>query len=228
MGDGWIKLHRKFIEWGWYKDSKMVHLFLHFILLANHKDKNWMGFDVKRGELVTGIDKLSKDTRISIQSIRTCIKKMESTKEIVKKSTNRFTIIKVVNYNTYNPLNIDTNKQLTNKQQTTNKQLTTNKKDKNVKKVKNIKDIVKIPPLIEMVVMYFQERGYNKIEADRFFDFYTSKGWFVGKNKMKDWKAAVRNWLRGKIQSKVNLKDQDWTELGVGGTPIKKEAKGND
>lgn len=45
---------------------------------------------------------------------------------------------------------------------------------------------------------YLQEKGYLvSFNAESFFDFYESKGWFVGKNKMKDWKASVRNWING-------------------------------
>ena len=51
------------------------------------------------------------------------------------------------------------------------------------------------PPSIEEVAAYCQERG-NGVDAARFVDFYSSKGWMVGKTKMKDWKAAVRNWER--------------------------------
>ena len=41
------------------------------------------------------------------------------------------------------------------------------------------------------------------VDAERFIDFYESKGWFVGKNKMKDWKAAVRNWARSQREEKT-------------------------
>ena len=51
------------------------------------------------------------------------------------------------------------------------------------------------PPSVEEVAAYCQERG-NGVDAARFVDFYSSKGWMVGKSKMKDWKAAVRNWER--------------------------------
>ena len=51
------------------------------------------------------------------------------------------------------------------------------------------------PPSVEEVATYCQERG-NGVDASRFVDFYSSKGWMVGKTKMKDWKAAVRNWER--------------------------------
>lgn len=52
------------------------------------------------------------------------------------------------------------------------------------------------PPTIEEIRAYILEKGYS-FDAERFFDFYESKGWFVGKNKMKDWKAAIRNWAKG-------------------------------
>lgn len=52
-----------------------------------------------------------------------------------------------------------------------------------------------VPPTLENVMGYCQEKGLS-IDCQRFIDFYESKGWYVGKNKMKDWKAAVRNWAR--------------------------------
>ena len=50
-----------------------------------------------------------------------------------------------------------------------------------------------IPPTVEEVEAYCFERN-NNVNAQGFVDFYESKGWMVGKNKMKDWKAAVRTW----------------------------------
>ena len=50
-----------------------------------------------------------------------------------------------------------------------------------------------IPPTVEEVSAYCKERN-NGVVAERFVDFYACKGWMVGKNKMKDWRAAVRNW----------------------------------
>lgn len=52
-----------------------------------------------------------------------------------------------------------------------------------------------IPPSADEVRAYCKERG-NSVDAERFVDFYNAKGWMVGKNKMKDWKAAVRTWER--------------------------------
>ena len=60
------------------------------------------------------------------------------------------------------------------------------------------------PPTYEEVKAYSQERG-NYVDAQRFIDFYESKGWMIGKNKMKDWKAAVRTWERN-VKDKVGEK----------------------
>ena len=50
-----------------------------------------------------------------------------------------------------------------------------------------------IPPTIEEVKAYCQERN-NNVDPEKWYDFYSAKGWMIGKNKMKDWKAAVRTW----------------------------------
>ena len=51
------------------------------------------------------------------------------------------------------------------------------------------------PPTLDEVKAYCRERG-NNVDAERFIDYYTANGWKVGKNSMKDWKAAVRTWER--------------------------------
>jgi uncharacterized protein YdaU (DUF1376 family) len=59
----------------------------------------------------------------------------------------------------------------------------------------NKKNIIGIPPKTEDVRGYCSERN-NGINAEQFFDYYESRGWMIGKNKMKDWKAAIRTWER--------------------------------
>lgn len=58
-----------------------------------------------------------------------------------------------------------------------------------------------IPPSVEEVRDYCIERK-NNIDAENFVDYYESKGWMIGKNKMKDWKASVRTWERNKYNRK--------------------------
>ena len=96
--------------------------------------------------------------------------------------------------------------QTTNEPQTSHKQATNepqtghiNRYKTKTKKEKDISnDISKksfVPPTIDEVREYCQSRN-NFVDPERFVDFYSAKGWMVGKNKMKDWKAAVRTWER--------------------------------
>jgi DNA-binding transcriptional MerR regulator len=183
---GWIKIHRKFLEWEWFNKSEAVHLFMYMLLKANHKDGKWQGVEVKRGQFISSLGNISNATGISIQTIRTILKKLEKTNEIELKSTSQFTIVTISKYDCYQDENDNTNKPLTNNQQAANKQLTTNKKEKKER-------MLFIVPSLQEVSAYCHERN-NNVDSQKFFDFYESKGWMVGKNKMKDWKAAIRTW----------------------------------
>ena len=79
---------------------------------------------------------------------------------------------------------------------------------KNIQPIPDINTDIKtdkfIVPTVQEVSAYCKENGYN-VDAQRFVDFYQSKGWLVGKSKMKDWRAAVRNWARrDKAETEVN------------------------
>ncbi len=77
-----------------------------------------------------------------------------------------------------------------------NSKYSINNNKKNIKKEKEInkeKEKKFIKPTIEEIQNYCNDRN-NNINANNFYDFYESKGWMVGKNKMKDWKACIRTW----------------------------------
>jgi hypothetical protein len=81
-------------------------------------------------------------------------------------------------------------------------------KDSKGESVRGEKERRFIPPSVEEVEQYCLERS-NNIDAQSFIDFYESKGWMIGKNKMKDWKAAVRTWERSRKQeNKENVFDE--------------------
>lgn len=73
-----------------------------------------------------------------------------------------------------------------------------------------------IEEIEEYVKSYCLEKYYTKplIDAQTFYDFYESKNWFVGKNKMKDWKASVRMWVSKKIEERPSILNEDDDELG--------------
>lgn len=142
---GYIKLYRKMTRWEWYDDINTKVLFFHLLLTVNWEDRQWHGITVKRGQIVTSLEKLAKETRLTVQNVRTAINKLKSTGEITVETTNKYTLVTVEMYSVYqvnegvtnNQINTQANNPLTNNQQTTNKQLTTNEEYKEVKKDKN-------------------------------------------------------------------------------------------
>ena len=155
--NSWIKLYRKFVEWEWYSDVNCKVVFLHLLLTANHKVKRWQGREIGVGEVVTGRNALAEEVGLTVQQTRTALKKLCESGEIDVEHTNRFSVIKIVNFQKYQektknqPTNnqvrgLDTqgfeggevckvNQQITNNQPTDNQQITT---PKEIKKDRNI------------------------------------------------------------------------------------------
>lgn len=100
----------------------------------------------------------------------------------------------------------DTARMVAQNQPETNKKPSTTKAEPNVydndkcllkeNTLKGVKEKRFTPPTVEQVMEYCQETGVTNVDAQRFVDFYTTKDWMIGKNRMKDWQAAVRNWAR--------------------------------
>ncbi|MBO6270493.1 MAG: hypothetical protein J6N19_15300 [Clostridium sp.] len=212
--NGYVRLYRKLVEWGWYSDHVVKDVFLHLLMIAAWKDGAYMGHAIHPGDAIIGYQKLAKDLGFSTQQVRTAIKKLESTGEISKKSTNKFTIVTIENWAIYQGDDSDSNKRATNEQQTNNKRATNEQqhlkkvKKKEGKKENNMYVCAQptpthprkmVPPTMEMLQEYAAERkriGKPYVDVEKFYDFYESKGWKVGRERMKDWQAAYRNWER--------------------------------
>lgn len=148
----WIKLYRELKDWEWYKDSGASRIFIHLLLSANHKEKKWQGITIKRGQVLTGRKSLSYELGLSEQVVRAGLKKLIRTNEITIKPTNKYSIITICKYDSYQSGSDDSNQQNNQesnqeeaiKQPSNNQQVTTtnnvnnDKKEKNVKKDKNI------------------------------------------------------------------------------------------
>ena len=197
----YIKLNRKILEWEWWGDINTCRLFVYMLLKANWKDAKFEGKLIPRGSFVSSIPRLSQETALTIREIRTAISHLKSTGEVTCKTYSKYTVFTVNNYCIYQSSDTQSDRQATDKRHS-NDILTTTIEEK--KEVKNIKKEEPKgskkkfePPSVEDVRTYCEER-HNGIDAQSFVDFYTSKDWMVGKNRMKDWKAAVRTWERRK------------------------------
>jgi len=203
--NGYIKLFRRIKEWKWYKKIKTFKAFIHCLIEANYTDKEFEKEIIPRGSFLTSRKKFAEECGLTEQETRSAWTNLKSTNEITIKSTSHGTLITVVNYENYQPLlenlTSESTSVLTNNQPANNQQITTTKNNKEIKEYKeeikkeNIKRKKFVKPTVEEVSSYCLERG-NAIDAQRFVDYYESKGWMIGKSAMKDWRAAIRTWER--------------------------------
>lgn len=163
---GYIKIHRKMLEWGWYDDVNTKVVFLHLLLTANFKDTEWHGIQLKRGDVVTSISNLATDLKLSEQNVRTALKHLKLTGELTDKPHAKFRIISIKNYDLYQEANRQTNRQVTDCSQADNRQVTGNsqqrKNDKNDKNDKNEKNVV-----VEEIVQEFNSKckSFDRIKT---------------------------------------------------------------
>ena len=214
--DGWIKLHRKITEWDWYDDANTFRLFIHLLLLANSKDAKWRGENIKRGELITSVAHLSEDLKLSSKQIRLSLEKLKKTSEIGTERANNSTMITIYKYDCYqgsDKTEGQTNGQPKDKPRANEGQTEGNKQEgKEIKKEKKIFII----PSIEEIKDYFVLKNIEDKDldyfAERFYNFYSSKNWYVGKNKMAEWKAAATNSLKWEDKRAIQPKNNGYVK----------------
>lgn len=102
MGKGWISLHRKLMEKGYYNKSQYVHLWVHLLLLASYKDKEFMTNGkiilLKEGQFVTGRKLLSQATGIPESTVEDILKLYENEQQIQQQKTTKYRLITIVNW----------------------------------------------------------------------------------------------------------------------------------
>lgn len=110
--NGFIVLHRKMLDWQWADDPLTGWLWVRLLLMANHEDKKWHGIVLKRGQLVTTLPELSKQTGLSVKQVRIRLEKLIDNGSVGRQTTNRFSIITICEYECYqNNLNGETTKE---------------------------------------------------------------------------------------------------------------------
>ncbi len=192
-----IILHRKIIEWQWYQDWNTMRLFIHLLLKANHKTWFWQGTEVKRWQHITGRKILSKDLWLTEQQVRTSLKKLEKSWNITSKTTNKNSIIEIINYNDYQ----QDNQQITNKQPTDNQQVTTNNnnnKDNN----NNNKISSEITVATKVATLNLESVIKKNINLKYFIDNYNSNQDYITKQ--------LKEFYLYRSEKKINWKKERW------------------
>lgn len=105
--NSWIKLPRMFMNWQWYQNTNMVHLYLYLLLNANIENKLYFGISIQRGECLVSLSTLSRDTGISRDSVKRYLKKLKDTKDISYKKLSKGRIIVLLDFDKFQPVGID-------------------------------------------------------------------------------------------------------------------------
>ena len=221
MSKGYILLHRQ-IQDCWIWDDKPFtkgQAWIDLLLLANHSDKK-IGFNgkpitIERGQYLTSIRVLAERWGWSNSRTLNFLKLLENDKMIERDSDRTRTLLTIVNYSVYQlsetPTEHQTNANRTPAEHEPNETINYIINDNKLNKKRG----AFTPPTVEEVRAYCNERN-NGIDAEAFVTFYESKGWMIGKNKMKDWKAAVRTWeKRRKDDNKGFIERDNKEELNL-------------
>lgn len=139
LENGFIVLHRKIVNWEWYKDPATRIVFEHLILTANYEEKRFKGEAIHRGQRVASYGTLAKETGLSVRNVRTAINHLISTNEVTSKATNKYSVFTIVNYDMYQD-----KRQASDKQVTSNRQTTDNNETK-ITKINKEKQIYAAP-----------------------------------------------------------------------------------
>ena len=137
----YIKLSRKIIEWGWFKNPETLSVWIFLLISANISDREFEGMAVRRGELITSCQTVARTCGLTESKVRTAFRHLIKTGEIVYTPTRKFVHIRIVNYNKFQNIQRteDINKtsqyshsesyydnNMTNKSRTDNEQMTNN------------------------------------------------------------------------------------------------------
>jgi len=210
--DGWIKLWRKSIDSGLIKNHNVWIFWTYCLLKANHeKDyKQVVGFQeivLQPGQFIFGRKKAAGETGLSEQQIRTCLTFLKKYENLTIKTTNKFSIVSIINWGRYqykeNEINQQSNQHVTSSQPASNhKQEHKNIITEEEKKKKPKKKFT--PPTKEETQQYFFNNGYTKKSGLKAWQYYDAGNWKDSTGKpVKSWKQKMRGvWF--KDENKIN------------------------
>ena len=219
MQNGYFKLYRNILNHRYFQDAEKLRFWIWCLLKASHKThKVIIGNEtviLEPGQFITGRKSASVELKISEMTFRSLLKFFsEKDKKLTNKTTNKYTVITVTEYNTYNFVenesNQQSNQQLTNKQPTTNQQLTTYNNDKNVNNDNNrVVQRKFIPPTIDDITKYIKDNNYT-VDPNIFLKYFTESNWIDSNGKkVKNWKQKIITW-NGRNQKPIVVQKNEF------------------
>lgn len=215
---GYVKIYRSLKNKGWYNRSEAVHLWVHLIMEATHKDREyfWNGKTImlKAGQFVTTRNKLSSETGINRSSVDRWLKVFEIEHQLSQQTTNTSRLISILSYLDYQIIEPQTSHGgATDEPQVSTKQELNKLKELNI----DVPPLVVIPknkgkfapPTIIEFKAYFKEWGYSESVAERAWNSYDVSNWVKSNGKpVLNWKQTCQQvWFKdeNKVKEKTIL-----------------------
>ena len=223
MSDGgnYIKLYRSMLDWEWYGNVNTKVLFLHLLLKANWKEKQWQGITIQRGQLVSSYGKLAEETNLTINEIRTALKHLISTGEVTHKPHNKYGLFTIVNFDSFQEHHIQAPTQSTPKTHPINTLLTTTEEGKEGKKekkerkeegkvIETSKDVscpepILGPPVISLPLNDKTEYQIFDADIEEWTELYPAvnvmqeirkmRGWLDGNSNKRKTRKGIRRFI---------------------------------
>ncbi|WP_458457515.1 hypothetical protein [Pseudobutyrivibrio sp.] len=221
--NGWIKIHRKILKWGWFTDVNTSHFWWYCLLKANIEDAEYKGIKVKRGEFVAPLRTMAKESGLTTRGVRTALEHLKSTQEVTLKVTQHGTLVHIVKFGNYQDKHMQTdtkNDTKSDKQVTQDRHKTdthpSKEEEKEIKedirisssnnnyKFKNTKNknsdgekmMMNNIPTLSQVQEYFLEQGM-KSNPEEFYKYNQEFDWKDKNGKpISSWKRAAKGWER--------------------------------
>lgn len=211
--EGWIKLHRRFMDHWLYKSKKPKtyrEAWEDILLLVNYDDNKALIrgqlYNCLRGQSIMSLDSWAKQFNWSKQQVRTFFSLLENDKMITLEGLQYTTRLTVCNYENYQGIvtheqhteQHTNNTPITHEQHADNTPITSIKESKEGKESKKRKKKEFIPPSLDEVRLYFIENGYKPDIGEKMFKSYSVADWHDSKGiKISNWKQkAINVWFR--------------------------------
>lgn len=203
MHRGYVRLWRKTLDSGLMQNPEIFTFFSWCLMKATHKPiKQMVGHQLvslQPGQFVFGRKSAAQALGTTERKIRTAKAAIEKMGISTSKTTNKYSIISIVNWPSYQRMSTANDQQ--NDQEATSRRPAGDHKQelKNLKTEKVKPNGRFAPPSVDEVRSYCIERK-NGIDPSAFIDHYEANGWMRGKSKIKSWKACVRTWEKNNPQ----------------------------
>jgi hypothetical protein len=209
---GWIKIHRSITNHWLYSEKRVyskLEAWYDMLIAVNYSDSKTLIkgklYEVKRGQSIMSLDSWAKRWNWDKSKVRRFLNTLQNDNMIELKSDTITTQLTICNYESYQGERNADETPVKRKRNADETQTTLIEERKEEKKF--------IIPTFNDVLEYCMQNNLD-VDGVKFINFYESKGWMVGKNKMKDWKAAIRTWVKPKQQVEISPEELKAIKLG--------------